>query len=293
MTQTLNLDKMSMSRALLSFVLVACSLMVMPALADHADDHPSCGCLAFTLGFTINCNARSLILNAFNALSSCSVNCSLAGNSCYRNYAIVQVITVTRVHYDLYCLHSHYGHLKELRTYGIVQAHHDFCPPSALPVEVELGFHVYDDLCGEACFVGRQFVPGLPACPAAQCSNTAGYTSAVNTLDASCTSSCSSPACSAAYRTVRATHDGCDEIPEAIEVAIHNFEDVCAAQECNVVTQAFDPNICGTSPISGPTTPIVTPNSDAAGRLFATDNIDNQVTAPRGPRVRGCACVRQ
>ena len=133
-----------------------------------------------------------------------------------------------------------------------MQAHHDFCAPSDLPVEVELGFHVYDDLCGEACIVGRQFVPGLATCPVAQCANSTAYTSAVNTLDTSCTATCTSPTCIAAYRTVRATHDGCDEIPEAIEVAIHNFEDICAAQECNVVTQAFDANVCSSSPVPAP-----------------------------------------
>ncbi len=69
----------------------ALSVLLLPAptMASHEDWHQPCGCVAASLGFTINCNARAFITEAFNALSSCTT-CG-AGSACYRNYIIVQV----------------------------------------------------------------------------------------------------------------------------------------------------------------------------------------------------------
>ncbi len=132
------------------------------------------------------------------------------------------------------------------------QAHHDFCPPSTLPVNVELGAHTFEAMCGEGCEINAQFIPSRPACPSVSCSNISAILSTIQTLNASCTSSCTSGACAQAYRVLRAVHDTCDEagLPEDVEVALHAFEDQCSAQECNTVTQTFDPNLCGLTPAS-------------------------------------------
>eukprot|EP00048_Salpingoeca_helianthica_P006132 m.95245 g.95245 ORF g.95245 m.95245 type:complete len:733 (+) comp13887_c1_seq2:516-2714(+) len=238
-----------MQVALSSIFAAACVLAVLapaPVTASHEPGHGPCGCVAASLGFTINCNAAAFITEAFNALSSCT-SCSV-GSTCYRNYIIVQ-------------------------------AHHDHCPTSSLPAAIQTGFHTYEAMCGDGCYIARQFVASLPVCPAPACTSPATVTSAVQTLNASCTVSCASAACATAYRTLRAAHDGCDEddVPSSVETAIHDFDNVCAAQECNMVTAAFNPNTCETSSQSGATAPIVTPSANAYGRLLATDAVDNQV----------------
>jgi hypothetical protein len=185
-------------------------------------------------------------------------------------------------HYCLFFVVNNNNSKKKKKTWLTLrdhQAHHDHCPPSSLPLAVETGFHTYENLCGEGCYIGRQFVQGLPACPAPQCNSPSVATAAIQTLNTSCTSSCSSPACGSAYRTLRAAHDGCDDasIPDNVETAIHDFEDDCAAQECNMVTAAFNPNVCGSTPQPGGSAPILTPTTNAYGRLVATDGVDGQV----------------
>jgi len=64
-------------------------------------------------------------------------------------------------------------------------------------------------------------------------------------LESECTSSCSSSACADAFQIIRAYHDGCDEdsISQEIEEALHDFEDICSANDCNV-ERTTDPLIC-------------------------------------------------
>ena len=51
-----------------------------------------------------------------------------------------------------------------------------------------------------------------------------------------CTNSCESSTCASAFRTIRAYHDGCGEsdISQTIEEGIHEFEELCEEQDCNV-----------------------------------------------------------
>ena len=62
---------------------------------------------------------------------------------------------------------------------------------------------------------------------------------AYNYLEAvshNCSIDCDSGECGVNYRIIRAYHDRCaeDEIPEVVEDGIHDFEEVCEDQGCNV-----------------------------------------------------------
>ena len=120
----------------------------------------------------------------------------------------------------------------------IVQAHHDYCL-NTLPESVSEAMHDYEGECTE-CHIERQFDSALPTCPAYECSSTTEATTAAAALTSgSCDTDCSSTACTNAYRIVRAAHDRCeeDDMPEAIEDGIHDFEESCESAECNVATK--------------------------------------------------------
>jgi hypothetical protein len=54
-----------------------------------------------------------------------------------------------------------------------------------------------------------------------------------------------------AFQTIRAAHDSCDhdDIPEAAEDALHEFEDACAASDCNVAST--ETVVCSASMVYG------------------------------------------
>ncbi len=66
-------------------------------------------------------------------------------------------------------------------------------------------------------------------------------------------------------------HDLCEapQIPDAVEIGTHQFETICAAQECNTADASLDPNAC--SALSdGVWTPSTTFTPVDPGRVFFT-----------------------
>merc|ERR1719387_2487420 len=57
------------------------------------------------------------------------------------------------------------------------------------------------------------------------------------------TLNCATTDCSAAIKVVLMAHDTCSEkqLPNNLEVALHDYEEHCAAQLCNSAASAFDP----------------------------------------------------
>jgi hypothetical protein len=118
--------------------------------------------------------------------------------------------------------------------------------------------------CGEACEIGRQYNPSLPACPNVTCNDTATIASAFSALETGgCATTCTSSACVSDYRVLRAYHDACDNIPGIL--AIHDLEDACEAAECNTASSPFNPNTC-----DGRTNP--TPNNIVASSSSGDEN---------------------
>ena len=183
----------------------------------------ACGCVAMEpdTAFTIDCSDTATMMQAFNDLVANSCNASATAceqTSCKRDYFIIQ-------------------------------SHHDFCDHDQVPEAIEDGLHDFEGVC-EDCIIRRQYNPSLPQCPSITCSDPTEANNAYADLtDASngCSSDCSAAVCRDAYQVIRAYHDSCDEddISTMIETGIHDFEDVCEQQGCNIVSKAFDPNTCG------------------------------------------------
>ncbi|KNC50463.1 uncharacterized protein AMSG_00626 [Thecamonas trahens ATCC 50062] len=193
--------------------LVALAIVLMAACVsgsgDH--DHTSCACAAKEMSFTINCTAEGDVTTAFNYLqaNSCASKCE-SDHACERNFFIIQ-------------------------------SHHDHC--LTIPDAVAKGIHNYEAAC-HSCTIKRQYSASLPACTQPTCSMKAPATDAFAALQANnCTTSCASTACSSAFKTIRAYHDMCDEddLAQSVEEGIHDFEDACAAYDCNTSSGPFVP----------------------------------------------------
>jgi len=130
--------------------------------------------------------------------------------------------------------------------YYIMQAHHDHCLHDQLPTGVEKDLHIYEHFYDD-CMIKRQFNKALSVCPAVDCAN--GQTAMTNAIaklqSGTCntTLSCKSTDCSAAIKVVLMAHDTCAEkqLPNNLEVALHDYEGICATELCNTAGAAFDP----------------------------------------------------
>jgi len=127
----------------------------------------------------------------------------------------------------------------------VMQAHHDHCLHDQLPMDIEKKLHTYEHFYTD-CVVKRQFDTNLEKCPSVDCEDAGSLTNAISTLqngDCGTTAKCATTACAGAVKTVLMAHDVCpeDKLPNNLETALHDFEDVCAAQLCNSQSTAvFD-----------------------------------------------------
>lgn len=199
----------------LSISIAFFAALVLSAHDGHDHEHvEQCACVAMELGFVIDCKNASAISTAYKTLTD---------NSC----------NAAKCKTDAACK----------KAYFLVQAHHDHCLSDQVPKDVEGGLHTFEAFC-EGCTVGKQFAPSRAACPKAACNAAANFTAAHAYLNANnCSTACGSGECAANFQILRAAHDTCehDDVPQEVEVAIHDFEDACAAQECNTVAAAFTP----------------------------------------------------
>jgi len=236
---------------------------------DHGHDEGeglrACGCFARDEGWTFNCSDTARLRHEFSVLTDS----------------------------DRQCLTSCAGVTGCRDAYFYVQAHHDYCPPSVVPTDVAHGIHAFEEGCDE-CFVRRAVNESLPECPDVSCSDGAGANAAIATLEqGGCSLQCNAAACAEPYRRLRAWHDTCpEEGPvEAVEAALHEFEDSCAAMECNADSDhhhgdededhdhddhdhdEYDPMQCDGAP------PTVAPIAGALGGLLLVGAIAAGVTS--------------
>ena len=191
--------------------------------AEDAHDHGhgnSCACAAEEDGWAIECIPDSApIADAVAHLeASCSTDqlaaaTDAAFEECHKNYLIFQT-------------------------------HHDHCPHHVLSTEFEGMLHKYEHSFDD-CYIGRQFDEQAEACGPVDCTDKAAMKAATKTLEDSCADSCASDDCKAAIQLVLMAHDTCDEsqLDSNVEIALHDYEEVCEAHLCNSVDEAFEP-IC-------------------------------------------------
>jgi hypothetical protein len=190
---------------------------------DTEQDHQKgevCGCAAAAGGWTIDCSSMAPVNAAFERFKDgrCDANCRADGD----------------------------GHC--LTLYRIIQSHHDHCPHGTFTATMVADFHSYENGCGEGCVIGRQFDSALQRCPQVDCTSTRGMKAAVGQLvNEHCLTECGTNLlCAAAFQEVVAFHDTCDhgDITFALEMALHQYEDVCDVAVCNTQPAMFDANIC-------------------------------------------------
>lgn len=161
-----------------------------------------------------------------------------------------------------------------------IQAHHDHCFHDDMPLSVGLGFHALKGVCGHACDIQRQFIPGAEACTPSQCSNAALADQAAHTLQSDCVSNCSSQTCKDAFVAVLVHHDVCEpgQTSAVVAQALHDFEELCEDHTCNLVTAPFNPNYCDERAEPAQQNEIDFFNRiESHGRLMLTDSVDNHI----------------
>jgi hypothetical protein len=188
-------------------LLLGAALPVVYSAEEEEEPHHSCACEAEELGFKIDCSDTATMLAALQVLQSsgCSTQCD--SDVC-------------------------------IKSYFIVQSHHDYCPEEGVPVEIEDGFHDYDEVC-EACEIIKMATEGAPDCPAAVCDDNSGNTAYAAAIEAGCLTNCTSDTCRDHFFILRSVHDSCphDSLTEASELGLHDLEEACVEQVCN---QAVD-----------------------------------------------------
>lgn len=194
-------------KLLVRFLVVTLAAVAVSSAGDeHGDhEHESCACEAQQLGFNIDCSQRDLMLTALSTLqaNTCDVDCS--SNTCHKNFLIVQ-------------------------------SHHDFCLHDEVPGPVEDAFHDFEESC-RGCHITKKRDPDLLDCPTAVCDDR-GDRAYQTMLTSGCLDDCSTTVCVSNYQILRAEHDLCDHdtLSESSETGIHDFEEICEAFNCNVLT---------------------------------------------------------
>jgi len=177
---------------------------------DHDHDHGElCTCRAEELGITIDCANTDAMSNALKTLQEMACQ---QGTNCK-----------TKPECD--------------KAFILLRTHHDYCLHAQVPDDVSKELHDYEGACSE-CTIAKQFDSSLPMCDAPTCSDAAAIKEAHDYLELAsngCATDCAQSECGAKFRVLRAAHDLCDvnDLPQEVEEGIHDFEDACAAQDCN------------------------------------------------------------
>jgi hypothetical protein len=205
--------KVKLSKTRESNIVAACG-----AAVEEEKKEVECACRAKALGFQIDCANKGALLDALKTLQD---NDCATGANC-KSKSVCD------------------------KAFALAQTHHDFCLEDQVPEEVEKAVHTYEDVC-DSCEIMRQFNAALPVCAPTECGDTMGFRAAFDYIENAANrcleTNCSNAECAANYRRLRGAHDRCeeDDLPKMIEEAVHDLEDVCAAQECNAADKAFSP----------------------------------------------------
>lgn len=247
------------------FAFVAPFLIVHAAAAEATNGQShSCACEAEELGFSIDCSADGVMLEALSELQAAGCANDCTSTTCVKNWYIVQS------HHD-YCpeaalpvvsrfeqsgsfrLLRHECHCSERRVKMIdclfkllllLSLNRLFLysslylPPPPTPLqEVEDGFHDHDTVC-ESCEISRQPVDDVVDCPVAVCDDNSGNLAFTSMVSDNCLSNgCNPDLCKDNYFVLLSVHDNCphDVLSRDAEDGFHDVETACGAAgvHCN------------------------------------------------------------
>jgi hypothetical protein len=200
------------------------SIDLVSSHGDHSGeghDH-DCACRAVELGYKIDCDDTTTMLNALQTLRN---NSCLTGNKCKS---------------DVMCDKS----------FAIVLSHHDHClsPPAEIANKTEV--HAYEDIC-TTCKISKAFNPALPLCASVKCDANASFVAAFANLQNvtnGCSDNCNTTTCIDSFRLLRAAYHRCDggefELPDAVEKGVHAYDGACEAVDCNPKSKEESNPIC-------------------------------------------------
>jgi hypothetical protein len=238
------------------FIFFIFSIDLVSSHGDHSGeghDH-DCACRAVELGYKIDCDDTTTMLNALQTLRN---NSCLTGNKCKS---------------DVVCDKS----------FAIVLSHHDHClsPPAEIANKTEV--HAYEDIC-TTCKISKAFNPALPVCAAVKCDANDSFVAAFANLQNvtnGCSDNCNTTTCIDSFRLLRAAYHRCDgvELPDAVEKGVHGFDGACEAVDCNPKNKEESNPICAetAAPISTTTTSGSTTSSSStseAESIFSISTI--------------------
>jgi hypothetical protein len=149
-----------------------------------------------------------------------------------------------------------------------------------MTTEQEELLHTYEAAC-PACHVSRPYSADDEDCAAPTCTDLDAASTAVAALDADCTAEggdgtcCTTPELIAAWQVVLSYHDLCeeDDVPQAIEMAKHNYAHACEDHMCNTSPEDYDATVCPPEPEPEPELvpgPGVAPPASGAERGLAS-----------------------
>ena len=191
----------------------------------HHGPKVKCECVAQERGFKIDCKNMAPVREAVAYLEANKVDCRKTGAS--------KVCT------------DHYY---------VMQAHHDHCTHKILPANLGHTIHDFEEFY-EDCAIARQYDASLKPCPAVACATAkTSLAKADETMkNNSCSASCKSKTCSDTFKQIVRAHDDCDEslLPTAVEKALHDYEDACENELCNIVEKEFSLDFSTCPAVSG------------------------------------------
>lgn len=214
---------------------------------EDAHGHHKCACEAREQGWKIDCVDKAAMQAAQDHLNKEENHCD-EKNKCTKEFLILQ-------------------------------AHHDHCPHDSVPTGAEKLIHQVEKAY-TSCEIPRQFNKDFSACPAVKCTDKAGFEAAAKALkDNNCTTSCKSDVCKSNFQTILSGHDNCeeDELPTAVEEALHDFEESCEDNLCNTLDKPYfadgekceeEENVDGTANSGARTFASVAACAFAAAALF-------------------------
>jgi hypothetical protein len=140
-----------------------------------------------------------------------------------------------------------------VKSFLIIQSHHDYCFHEEVPEAIAVNMHVYEEICTDAhCDIPAKHDADQRKCPPVECVDEkgeptdAGDVAFQNMLDSTsnCKKDCSTSDCANNFRMIKTVHDKCprDTLSTPVEIAYHDLDEACDSFGCNLADADEDEN---------------------------------------------------